>query len=210
MVLAMFIQLADFDPGVGVSNMSAVNGDAFLSKLDTDGDFVWAIQFGGTGSDGGNSLYIDDADDIYITGSFVNTIDFDPGVGINNLTSTGQSDVFICKLDGDANHLWSTSFGGTLDDIGNSITVDAFDNIYVTGNYEGTTDFDPGVAVENATAVGTYDVFVSKFNAAGSFVWAKQFGGSTFDFGMSIATDQSGKVYVGGIYQTTVDFDPGA
>jgi hypothetical protein len=205
-----FQSTADFDPGVGVYNMSAVNGDAFLSKLDTDGDFVWAIQFGGTGSDGGNSLYIDDADDIYITGSFVNTIDFDPGVGINNLTSAGQSDVFICKLDGDANHIWSTSFGGTLDDIGNSITVDAFDNIYVTGNYEGTTDFDPGVAVENATAIGTYDVFVSKFNSDGSFEWSKQFGGSTFDFGMSVATDPSGKVYVGGIYQTTVDFDPGA
>jgi hypothetical protein len=205
-----FQSTADFDPGVGVYNMSAVNGDAFLSKLDTDGDFVWAIQFGGTGSDGGNSLFIDDADDIYITGSFVNTIDFDPGVGINNLTSAGQSDVFICKLDGDANHIWSTSFGGTLDDIGNSITADAFDNIYVTGNYEGTTDFDPGVAVENATAVGTYDVFVSKFNSDGSFEWSKQFGGSTFDFGMSVATDPSGKVYVGGIYQTTVDFDPGA
>ena len=205
-----FQSTADFDPGVGVYNMSAVNGDAFLSKLDTDGDFVWAIQFGGTGSDGGNSLFIDDADDIYITGSFVNTIDFDPGVGINNLTSAGQSDVFICKLDGDANYIWSTSFGGTLDDIGNSITADAFDNIYVTGNYEGTTDFDPGVAVENATAVGTYDVFVSKFNSDGSFEWSKQFGGSTFDFGMSVATDASGKVYVGGIYQTTVDFDPGA
>ncbi len=205
-----FQSTADFDPGVGVYNMSAVNGDAFLSKLDTDGGFVWAIQFGGTGSDGGNSLFIDDADDIYITGSFVNTIDFDPGVGINNLTSAGQSDVFICKLDGDANHIWSTSFGGTLDDIGNSITADAFDNIYVTGNYEGTTDFDPGVAVENATAVGTYDVFVSKFNSDGSFEWSKQFGGSTFDFGMSVATDPSGKVYVGGIYQTTVDFDPGA
>ncbi len=205
-----FQGITDFDPGVAVYNLDAINGDAFLSKLDNNGNFVWAIKFTSNGSDSGNGLYIDDADDIYLTGSFKNTIDFDPGAGVANLTSNGETDVFICKLDSDAGYIWSTSFGGTLDDFGNSITVDGSDNMYITGNFEGTADFDPTAGVENVTVVGAYDAFVSKFNATGDYQWSKQFGGSTFDFGMSIATDPTGNVYVGGIYQATVDFNSGA
>jgi uncharacterized protein (DUF2249 family) len=205
-----FQGITDFDPGVAVYNLSAINGDAFLSKLDNNGNFVWAHKFTSTGSDSGNGLYIDDADDIYFTGSFKNTIDFDLGAGEVNLTSNGETDVFVCKLDSDAGYIWATSFGGISDDFGNAITVDGSDNIYVTGNFDGTVDFDPSAAIENATSVGWYDVYVSKFDASGDYQWAKQFGGSTFDFGMSIGTDAAGNVYVGGIYQMTVDFDGGA
>lgn len=205
-----FQGITDFDPGVAVYNLDAINGDVFLSKLDNNGNFVWAIKYTSNGSDSGNGLYIDDADDLYLTGSFKNTIDFDPGAGEANLTSNGETDVFICKLDSDAGYIWATSFGGSLDDFGNAITVDGADNMYITGNFEGTADFDPTAGVENATVVGGYDAFVSKFNSTGDYQWAKQFGGSTFDFGMSIGTDVAGNVYVGGIYQTTVDFDGGA
>jgi hypothetical protein len=205
-----FQGITDFDPGVAVYDLAAINGDVFLSKLDNNGNFVWAIKYTSNGSDSGNGLYIDDADDIYLTGSFKNTIDFDPGAGESNLTSSGESDVFVCKLDSDAGFIWATSFGGMLDDFGNAITVDASHNVYITGNFEGTSDFDPSGAVDNVTAVGAYDAYVSKFDADGDYHWSRQFGGSTFDFGMSIATDLIGNVYVGGIYQSTIDFNAGA
>ena len=205
-----FQSTTDFDPSAATFEMTAVNGDCFLSKLDSDGNFVWAFKVGSTTGDGGYGVYIDDMDHVFLTGTFGNTADFDPSGDTYNLTSTGESDVFLMKLDVDATLIWAISFGGTLSDYAANLTVDIDDNIYVTGYFEGTADFDPGVGVSNGTSNGALDVYLSKFSADGTFLWSRQMGGLENDLGLSVTTDSEGIVYLGGTFRGSVDFDPSA
>ena len=205
-----FAGTADFDPGAGTTTLtSAGNVDVFVSKLNSSGNFVWAKGLGGASFDSGNSIAVDSSGNLYTTGYFEGTVDFDSGAGTNNLTSAGGADVFVSKLDSSGNFVWAKSFGGTSSDIGQSIAVDSSGNVYTTGYFQGTADFDPGTGTTTLTSAGNVDVFVSKLNSSGNFVWAKGFGGDAFDYGNSIAVDSSGNLYTTGYFQGTVDFDPG-
>ncbi|MFZ4123907.1 MAG: SBBP repeat-containing protein [Candidatus Planktophila sp.] len=202
---------ADFDPGEGTFNLTnAGSGDAFVSKLNSAGDFLWAKRFGGTQSDRAYSIAVDSSGNVYTTGYFQATVDFDPGAGTSNLTSAGATDAFVSKLDSAGDFLWAKRFGGTQSERAYSIAVDGSGNVYTTGYFSGTVDFDPGAGTSNLTSVGQGDAFVSKLDSAGDLIWAKSFGGTESDLGLSIAVDGSGNVYTTGYFRRTVDFDPGA
>ena len=205
-----FSGTADFDPGTGTFDLiSAGSTDVFVSKLDASGNFLWAKAIGGSGGDGGNSITTDAAGNVYITGYFNATADFDPGAGTFTYTSAGDGDVFITKLDASGNFLWAKAIGGTGNDWGISIATDIAGNVYTTGHFFGTADFDPGAGILNLTSAGNIDVFVSKLDASGNFLWAKAIGGTGSDIGFSIATDGAGNVYTTGYFNATADFDPG-
>jgi len=201
----------DFDPGAGVSNLISVAAtyDAFVLKLDVSGNFAWARSVGGNDSDHGFGLSVDASSNVFVTGYFNLTGDFDPGPGISNLTSAGTDDVFILKLNGSGSFQWARAVGGTNVDTGYSITTDAFGNVIVTGSFNQTTDFDPGIPVFNLVSAGGNDVFVLKLNSSGNFVWAKSFGGTSEDEGRSVCVDPSGNVITCGFFEVSVDFDPG-
>ena len=202
-----FQNTADFDPGTGTFNLtSAGYNDIFVSKLDSSGNFLWAKQMGGTFTDQGNSITVDGSGNVYTTGSFTDTADFDPGAGTFNLTPTGGFDLFVSKLDASGNFLWAKQMGGAS----RSIVVDESGNVYTTGSFQNTADFDPGTGTFNLTSAGYNDIFVSKLDSSGNFLWAKQMGGIYIDGGNSIAVDGSGNVYTTGSFDGTVDFDPGA
>ncbi|MBK5285337.1 MAG: T9SS type A sorting domain-containing protein [Bacteroidia bacterium] len=204
----------DFDPGASVFNLTAGGNDIFISKLDSSGNFVWAKAMGGTGGDGeGYSVAIDPGSGaVYTTGDFQGTADFDPGAGVFNLTSAGSDDIFISKLDSSGNFVWAKAMGGTNQDIGYSVAIDPTGSgaVYTTGAFGGTVDFDPGAGVFNITAGGSDDIFISKLDSSGNFVWAKAMGGTSQDKGFSIAIDSagSGDVYTTGYFYGTADFDP--
>ena len=206
-----FRNTVDFDPGTSVFNLTS-NGaqDIFIEKLDSSGNLIWAKNIGGTGGDQGNSITIDTAGNIFITGQFQHTVDFDPGVGISNLASTGSTDIFVLKLDSSGNFIWAKGFGGTGTDVGLSIATDLIGNIYTTGYFAGSADFKPGPGSTFLTSNGGYDVFVQKLNPNGNFIWAKGMGGSTFDYGRSISVDSSGNVYLMGDFRGTADFFSGS
>lgn len=176
-----------------------------------NGNFRWAKQMGGISSNGsGSSITSDRQGDIYITGSFGGTIDFDPGPGIFNLTSFGKQNIFISKLDSEGNFLWAKQMGKTGHAAGASITLDSLGNIYTTGFFDATVDFDPGPGIFELNSFGgDGDIFISKLDASGNFVWAKKMGGIYGDQGFSIALDKSGSIYLTGEAQGLVDFDPG-
>lgn len=206
-----FQETVDFDHGTGTTNFTSFGGrDIFVHKMDALGNFLWARSFGGIGQDEGYSITIDAFGNIYTTGSFYGEVDFDPGVGVYSLASTGSSDVFVHKMDASGNFLWVKSFGGASFDVGRSIMVDASGNLYTTGHFSSTADFNPGSGVYNLTSVGSSDVFVHKMDASGNFLWAKSFGGTDSDLGRSITVDASGNVYTTGTFRETVDFNPGA
>ncbi|HLG33517.1 MAG TPA: hypothetical protein VI757_01445, partial [Bacteroidia bacterium] len=204
----------DFDPGAGIFNLTG--GGTFISKLDSTGNFIWAKAIVGTTNYYGGSIAIDPAGsgNVYTTGDFVGTADFDPGAGIFNLTAAGGRDFFISKLDSSGNFVWAKAMGGTSDDGGHSIAIDPSGSgtVYTTGIFEGTADFDPGAGVFNLTSAGWRDIFISKLDSSGNFVWAKAMGGTGDNQGRSIAIDPagSGDVYTTGFFYGTADFDPGA
>lgn len=205
----IFADTADFDPGVGNYELIVKTGgvNLFISKLDASGNFVWAKQSEGNAQ--GSSIRTDGAGNVYTTGPFQFTTDFDPGAGTFNLTSSGGRDGFICKLDAMGNFVWAKQIGGTLDDVADELTIDGAGNVLTVGYFSGTVDFDPGAGTNHTlTALGG-DIFISKLDATGNFVWAKQLGGSDLDWGYSVATDASGNVYTTGYFQKKADFDPG-
>jgi len=207
---------ADFDPdSSGTFNLTAIGfHDLFISKLDSAGNFVWAKVLGGANQDVGLSIALDPAGsgDVYTTGSFQGTVDFDPGAGTFNLTATGFSDIFILKLDASGNFVWAKAMGGATD-YGRSIALDptGSGDVYTTGYFSGTADFDPSAAVFNLTSSG-FDIFISKLNSSGNFVWAKAMNGNGngVSDAYSIALDPTGTgdIYTTGVFEGTVDFDP--
>jgi len=203
----------DFDPGAGVYTLTASGStDIFICKLDVNGNFVWAKSMGGTSnSDVAWAITLDGSGNIYTTGFFSGTADFDPGAGIANLTSAGGSDIFISKLDASGNYVWAKGMGSsgiTNNDEGRGIAVDGSGNVYTTGNFYGTVDFDPNGGTYNLTSNGFQDIFISKLDASGNFVWAGA-GGSAggIDLSFGITLDASGNVYITGTFMNTVDFD---
>ncbi len=206
-----FEATADFNPGAGVYNLTSAGGsDIFISKLDVNGNFLWAKQMGGTGNDQGLSIAVDANGNVYTTGIFRGTTDFDPGAGVYNLTATVGNDIFISKLDANGNFLWAKQMGSGGNTRSNSIVLDANGNIYTTGNFQNTADFDPGAGVYNLTSIVGNDVFISKLDANGNFLWAKQIECANTNWSNSIAVDVNGNVYTTGYFQGTADFDPGS
>jgi hypothetical protein len=206
-----FIGVVDFNPGTGVSNLNSNgNGDIFVQKLDVNGNFVWAKSVGGTHLDRGLSIAVDLQGDVLTTGYFQFTVDFDPGSGVTDLTSVGDNDIFIQKLDANGNFVWAKSMGSIFNDTGNSITVDASGSVYTTGYFDNAIDIDPGAGISTLITHGATDVFIQKLDVNGGFVWANSMGTSSSDAGASIRVDALGNIYTAGYYQGTGDFDPGA
>ena len=202
---------ADFDPSAGTFNLTSTGSDdIFISKLDPSGNFLWAKAMGGTTYDYGMSIALDSSGNAYTMGYFRGTADFDPGAGTFNLASAGYDDIFISKLDPSGNFLWAKTMGGTSYENGNSIALDASGNVYTTGYFQGTVDFDPGAGTFYITSAGGgNDIFISKLEPSGNFIWAKEIRGTASEFGLSIALDTSGNTYTTGRFSGTVDFDPG-
>ena len=207
-----FAGTADFDPGAGISNLTSQTGgaDVFVCKLNTAGNFAWAKRIGGASTDWAWAIAIDKFDNVYTTGYFFYTSDFDPSQGVYNMVSTGGADVFISKLDSSGNFSWSKKFGGASDEYGLSIKVDEDGAIYTTGYFTGTADFDPGAGVYNLVSVGSKDIFVLKLDAAGNFVWAESIGSVEDDEGVALAVDSYRNIYVTGYFGGAADFDSGA
>lgn len=206
-----FSETLDFDPGAGTMNLTSAGiQDIFVQKLDFNGNFQWAKRMGGISFDGGTSIAVDPSGNVYTTGSFRETVDFDPGLGESILTSAGSGDIFVQKLDSDGSFLWVKQMGGGSNDQSHSIAVDYSGSVYFTGSFRATADFDPGVGIANLISDGDRDIFVEKLDANGNFIWAKRMGASAIDFGESIAVDATGFVYISGSFGESVDFDPGA
>ncbi len=200
----------DFDPGIGISNLSSTGQiDNFICKFNPNGNFIWAKKFGSITNDLLSSIFVDEFGNVISCGYFTGTADFDPGVGIFNLSSSGSSDIFVSKLDANGNFIWAKKIGGTGAESANSVTVDATASIIYTGFFNGTVDFDPGVGVSNLTSSGQNDIVISKLDLNGNFVWAKKIGGGSIDQGVSITVDSTLNIYTTGSFSGTVDFDPG-
>lgn len=203
-----FVGTVDFDPGSGISKLSSGGSDIFILKLDAFGQFIWAKKLGGKQNDYGQAISSDKFGNIYTIGRFEGTADFNPGIDSFLLTSAGGGDVFISKLDSSGKFIWAKKMGGIEGDIGYCIAIDTKGNVYSTGHFTGTGDFDPGSEKYNLISSGYMDVFISKLDSLGNFVWARKIGGNSSSEALFIGLDGSGNVYTTGNFSGNADFDP--
>jgi hypothetical protein len=209
--IGYFQDTVDFDPGPGVFTLTALGmQDIFITKFDASGGFQWVKTVASSGWEEGHSITTDINGNIYLTGFFLGTTDFDPSVGVFTLTSSVSGDGFICKLNSTGSFVWARQFTGNLAVTLFDIAVDKSGNVLTTGFFDGTADLDPGPGTFSMTVVGYSDIFISKLDSSGNFVWAKRMGGGDGEVGYSICTDVNGNVYTTGTFFGTVDFDPGS
>lgn len=192
---------------------STKTGDIFLAKYDKFGTQVWQRTLGSSGDDRGLAIARDSSNNIYVTGTFQGTVDFNPSSTVNNLTSRGGFDIFVASYTKTGTYRWAHNYGNTSSsssnaDIGYGIAVSADGNVLVTGQFGGTVDFDASSSTLSLKSKGTSDIFVMRLTSGGSTSWAKQIGGTEADRGTAVTTDASNRVYVTGSFNGTVDFDP--
>ncbi len=207
----------DFDPTPGFdtrtsnSSLSPNNDDIAVSKFDPNGDRIWTYIFSGAGDDEVQDIKIDSNGNIYISGTFVYTLDFDPTSGVDSRTAVGAlaADAFITKIDSSGNYLWTRTFGGDGIDRSYVMEIDQAGNLLLGGIFANTADFNPSPsAINNLTASGN-DAFVVKINSNGEYLWAIKLGGGGGDQVFGLATGTSGEVFISGIFNTTADLNPG-
>ncbi len=213
-IAGQFSGAIDLNPGGTNGKLTAMGTDVFVAKYDSSGVLIWAKRMGGTGQDIAYGLDVDVAGNVYTTGEYEGSArsraDFDPGPDSFKLFSQGNGDIFVSKLDAEGNFVWAKSMGGPSSDYSYGIAVDKWGNVYTTGAFQDSCDFDPGPGTTPEMAGrGSWDIFISKLDSMGNYVWAKGIGDAGGDFGYGIAVSDSGYVYTTGYFQRSVDFNRG-
>ncbi len=205
-----FSNTLDFDPNPGVYNVTPIgSSDAFLCKMDHNGNLDWVKNFGAVGTWAEvNSVANTTVGTPYICGVFIDSIDFDPGIGTQMHHSAGSLEAFVAKYDANGDLVWANGFGGDSVDIAVKIALDNHGHLYTIGTFSRLADLDPGAGVMNFTSRGLYDIFLQKMDTNGILLSAIQYGGRGNDRGLGLYC-QGGNVYAGGSFSDTVDFDPG-
>jgi hypothetical protein len=213
--IGIFRDSVDFDPGASTFFLKApANTSAlFISKLDSSGNFVWARKIDYISNSSGSSFTLDSATNIYITGPYSGTVDFDPGAGTYNLTATVSRSVFVLKLNSAGDFVWAKSLNSSTSNTfssGFSIIAEGFRDIIISGVLQGSVDFNPGTGIYNLTATGFSSCFIVKLDTSGNFIWARKTGGNSSSAIWKSVVDMSGNIYSAGIFQDTMNVNTGS
>jgi len=224
-VFGLFSGTTDFNPGAGTFNLTARAGtnDLFVARYSAAGAFLWAFRLPlspGLLYSHQHNMTLDNQGNIVFVGSFVGTVDFDPGAKRHNVTASstalGCADLYVAKYSPAGAFIWAFGVGSPTDyELAAAVAVDGNNDIVVTGRLGSsatrtTVDFNPASRVtNNVTPPGGDDIFVAKYSSAGAYRWAFAIGGRISDRSMAITTDADDNVVVTGFFMDTVDFDPG-
>ena len=179
-------------------------------KLNASGGTVWAGSMGGSGVRPTPwGIAADGSGNAYVTGDWDGgTNNFNPGSGkAVSLPYHGGGDIFIVKLTPGKNGAmqlgWAKDIGGSGIDCGNAVAVDGSGNVYTTGGFTGTVNFNPNTGTAHNLSGG--GIFVSKLDANGNYVAAASMAGTADGTGegtgRGITLDGSGNVYTTGLFQ---------
>src|SRR3989338_9921850 len=137
----------------------------------------------------GYGIITDSNNNVYITGIFNSPIDFDASAAIDVKSNIGWYDAFLTKYTSEGNYLWTKVIGAGGFDYGYVLASDKNDNIFLAGWFQYTVDFDPSFATDYRASVGSSDVYISKYDRDGNYIWTKTFGGSSDESAYAIKTD---------------------
>ncbi len=203
----------DFDPGPDVHYLETLESfgcveDAYVAKYDAGMNFLWGFVVGGTTCDSALSMALDKQDNVYISGRFGNTADFDPGPGELLLDGFAFNDGYVAKYDTDGAVQWAFKLEGASKGAAD-IEIDKQGNIYIAGNFSDPLDLDPSDGEFLLEPGGVYDIFLAKYNKEGAFLWGAGLGGDGTDRVTGIELDDTGNVTIAGSFSGTMDMDPG-
>ena len=187
---------------------STGGSDIFLAKFSSSGTFSWAKRAGGIDEDAGVSItYYNN--DIYLTGNISANADFNTpsASGTNEIISNGLRDIFVAKYSTSGTFAWAKRAGGTDNDLGTGIFVNAF-GVYVTGGFRGTINFNnPSASGSNELiTAGLRDIFVAKYTHDGNYTWAIRGGGVGDDSNVGICGFNK-SIYTAGYFSGTANFN---
>ena len=180
--------------------------DLFVSKMDPDGNFLWAKSYGTSGgTDAGEGIALDASGNIHITGSFFNR----NCSGGGPISPIPIRDIYIAKLNSAGNAIWQKRYpptkfncpnqGGANGGSGSEIKVDGAGNVIATGAFNGTIKFGNTTSL-SLTSLGNGDIFTIKLNGSGTPLWAKAGRGTAAENSTSLYIDNTGSVLVGGFF----------
>ncbi|MBI4646893.1 MAG: hypothetical protein HY738_09950 [Bacteroidia bacterium] len=198
-----YFKSSSLDFGNGIMIQSSGLEDIFIAKYNSSGQCIWAKGFGNNKLDQGYGIAYQ-TNTLYISGTFTDTIDFGNGIEINSSSPAGR-DIFWAKFDIDGNCLLAKGAGSVYTDHSNSIYVDNFENVFITGYFEDTAYFDSYFVVSN----GQSDIFLAQYNSVGQCNWVTGIGDSLDDYGKALVTDNYGNCYLTGNFADNPDFGNG-
>ncbi|MBI2968314.1 MAG: SBBP repeat-containing protein [Bacteroidetes bacterium] len=184
------------------NNSGFYNDDLFITKYNAAGNVLWTQGARGIFSDEALSVTTDSSGNIYMAGWFASdTI----SIGSDTLTNANigsfTPDIFLAKYDKTGNVLWVRGGGGSGDDRTTSVTTDDSNNVYIVGFFESPSITFGSTTLATAN-VGSFDMFIVKYDEDGNVLWAKAAGGTNALGAYSVATDISGNIFVLGGFQS--------
>lgn len=207
----IFSSTVDFDPGPEVFEISRQGGyfDCYVSKLNAEGEFIWAKSFSGDRECEGFDLEVDVDGNVYIVGEFYGTVDFDPGEDTFSLYNEEPHAGFIVKLDSLGEFIWALRLGSGGHHSVRSIDSDKYGNIYFAGSFSDSIDLDPGPNTFTISEPGGHhDIYACKLDGEGSFLWGKHFLGSGDEFKAHVSVS-SESVYLAGNFTYDLEMNQG-
>lgn len=181
-----------------IKTQSTADSELFLAKVDANGSSQWLRRISTTGSGSITDLQTDPLGNSYVLGYFQDTLVFNT----DSLVSAGQTDMFMAKYDANGNLLWKIQAGGTKSDLPWALALDADGNLYISGNFQGTTLFGSTILDSGSS----YDNFVAKYDTNGGILWAKQLHSTSF-IGSQIVAAPNGTIYLGGNFDNNTNFE---
>jgi hypothetical protein len=185
--------LPNFGPTAGGTNIT-INGTGFSSVGE-----VWGKQTTGLQDNIAYANTTDNSGNVFMAGSFEDTITFD---GIVSLNSSGGTDCWLAKYTSAGVFLWAEQGGGPGDDVCRGVEADSLGNVYITGSFSNTATF----GALSVASSGNTDAFVAKYNSAGVEQWLRKGGSNNADLSLSIAIDASNNVIIAGSFRNTATF----
>lgn len=210
-VVGNFEGTTDFDPGGGVQNATATDRDIFISKYNSSGNFLISARMGvstGSGQQDVQDAAIDGSDNIYITGRFSGTVDFDPGSGVSTKTANGADDIFIAKYNSLLQLQWVYQLGGSGAEGNVRVDLEG-SSIWLAGSFTNTADLDLKSGTSSISSSGDLDFFLARYDLSANLISSGKIGGSGKDEVTSLHAHNNDSVMISGHFEGSVDFDPG-
>lgn len=213
LLTGVFNGVADFDFGVNEFLLNAGNpsGNIFVLKLNSNGDFIWAKNYGGIGIDGGTTILYDSNNNVIVSGIFGYTVDFSSGLG-TQIFNANQGGGFCLKLSPNGDLIWVKQITGYKIYVENS-AIDSNDNIYLCGSFGESINY---VVNGIPTSIPNYDGssyyndgFIQKINSQGDTTWAYTIRGNNSDVVNCLSVDTNNNLIAYGHQGlSTIDYNP--
>ncbi len=196
-----FTGTTDFNPSSSVTNnlVSSGNLDGYVLKLNSQGEYIWAGKFGGSGIDYAQNVKVNASGDMFVAGYFNSIADFDPGTGTSNKTSLGGADAYLVKLNSSGAFQWTTTIGSSAEEYyAPRLAIDSSSNAYLSVQARGNITFASLSGTETFTVNGASDLELFKYSADGVLQWGKQLVGPGGDALYGLGIDSDANIYVVG------------